>query len=200
MANLDLDLAGTAVLAMDFQQGIVSIHPMVKERNVVQKAKTVVERARRVGVPVIHVVIQFRDGYPEVSSRNRIFSAVKQGAFPKQRGPHIIGSEETKIVKDLSPAEGEVIVNRPRVNPFYNSELQSILSAKEVHTLALMGITTEWIVEATARHAADADYRVIVLEDCCAGMIVEAHDSAIKHILNLIAEVSTSEEFVANLK
>ncbi len=194
MANLGLDLTKTAVLAMDFQQGIVSGNAMAQERKVVPKVKVVLDGARRTGVPVIHVVIQFREGYPEVSSRNRMFGNVRQS------GRLLIGRDETIIERSLGPVEGDIVVSRPRVNAFYNSDLQSILSSKEVHTLILMGIATNWVVEATARHAADADYRVIVLEDCCASLSVEAHNFAIANILSLIAEVSTSKEFLMNLK
>jgi nicotinamidase-related amidase len=63
-----------------------------------------------------------------------------------------------------------------------------------------MGIATNWVVEGTARYAADADYRVIVLEDCCAGISVEAHDFSIANVLSTIAEVSNSQEFLASLK
>ena len=56
-----------------------------------------------------------------------------------------------------------------------------------------------WI-SATPLDAADADYRVIVLEDCCAGISVEAHEASIFNILSQIAEVSTSEDFLASLK
>jgi nicotinamidase-related amidase len=179
---------------MDFQERIVSMNAMAKERDVMQKAKAVLDGARRAGLPIIHIVIQFREGYPEVSSRNRMFSGIKQvGLF-------VIGQEETKIHKDLDPVEGDIVVSRPRVNAFYNSDLQSILTSKEVNTLVLMGIATNWVVEGTARYATDADYRVIVLEDCCAGISVEAHDFSITNILSAIAEVSSSQEFLANLK
>jgi len=194
MKDLKLDVNRTAVLAMDFQERIVSMNAMAKERGVMQKAKAVLDGARRAGLPIIHIVIQFREGYPEVSSRNRMFSGIKQvGLF-------VIGQEETKIHKDLDPVEGDIVVSRPRVNAFYNSDLQSILTSKEVNTLVLMGIATNWVVEGTARYATDADYRVIVLEDCCAGISVEAHDFSITNILSAIAEVSSSEEFLANLK
>ena len=194
MKELELDRTKTAVLAMDFQQRIVSMNAMAQERSVVQKAKAVLDGTRRAGLPVIHIVIQFRAGYPEVSSRNRMFRGVKQ------MGLFITGHEETKIHKDLGPVEGDVVVSRPRVNAFYNSDLQSVLSSKEVNTLVLMGIATNWVVEGTARYAADADYRVIVLEDCCAGISVEAHDFSITNTLSAIGEVSTAEEFLANLK
>ncbi len=194
MANLGLDLTGTAILAMDFQRGIISGNAMAQERKVLQKTKAVLDGARQAGMPVIHVVIQFRDGYPEVSPHNRMISGVKQA------GRLLIGHEDTMIENSLGPDENDIIVSRPRVNAFYSSDLQSVLSSREVNTLVLMGIATNWVVEATARYATDADYRVIVLEDCCASFSTDAHDFAITNILSRIAEVSTSEEFLANLK
>ena len=194
MADLHLDLSETAVLAMDFQQMIVSANAMAKQHNVLQKAKAVLDGARNAVLPVIHVVIQFRRGYPEVSARNRMFSGIKD------MGIFITGQDGANIDKSLSHEEGDIIVSRPRVNAFYSSDLQSILSSKEVHTLVLMGISTEWVVEATARYAVDAVYRVIVLEDCCASMSVEVHEFTIAKILSRITEISNSEEFLANLQ
>ena len=194
MAELQLDLSKTAILSMDYQQAIVSMVPMAQERKVVQKAKAVLDGARKAGVLVIHVVLQFREGYPEVSSRNRMFSGLKE------MGLFVAGNEDGMIDKSLGPVEDDILVTRPRVNAFYNSDLQSILGSKGVDTVVLMGISTNWIVEGTARHAADADYRVIVLEDCCAGISVEAHDASIGNVLSQIGEVSTSEEFLASLK
>jgi nicotinamidase-related amidase len=55
-------------------------------------------------------------------------------------------------------------------------------------------------VEATARTAADLDYEVIVVEDCCASMNQEMHDFSIKAILPNMAKVISSEEFLRILK
>lgn len=182
-------------MAMDFQRSVTSFSALAQERDVVRKAGAVLRGARRVGVPVIHIVIQFRKGYPEVSpsTHNRMMRRVME------TGRFLIGDEGTMIDKSLGPEEGDIIVSRPRANAFYNSELQSILGSKQVHTLVVMGIATNWVVEATVRHASDADYRVIVLEDCCAGISAEAHKFAIESIFSQIAEVSGSEEFLANL-
>jgi nicotinamidase-related amidase len=180
MADLELDLSKTAVLAMDYQQGIVSTIPMAQERNVVEKARPVLDAARKAGVPVIHVVLQFREGHPEVSLRNRMFGGMKQ------LGLFAAGKDETRIAEGLGPEEGDIVVTRPRVNAFYNSDLQAILSSMGVDTLVLMGIATNWVVESAARYAADADYRVIVLEDCCASMSQEVHDFAVANIFGMI--------------
>jgi nicotinamidase-related amidase len=112
----------------------------------------------------------------------------------------VTGQEEGRIEESLGPVKGDIIISRPRVNAFYGSDLQTVLTSKGVDTIILMGIATNWVVEGTARCAADADYRVIVLEDCCAGISKEAHDFSIASVLNTIAEVSTSQEFLASLK
>jgi len=194
MAGLELDLTKTAVLSMDFQKGIIAYNVMAQERDVIQKAKTVLSDARRAGLLVIHVVLQFRQGHPEISSRNRMFSVIKQMSL------FVIGQEVGRIEESLEPVEGDIIISRPRVNAFYGSDLQTVLTSKGVDTIILMGIATNWVVEGTARYAADADYRVIVLEDCCAGISVEAHDFSIANVLSTIAEVSTSQEFLVSLK
>ena len=194
MAGLELDVTKTAVLSMDFQRGIIAYNAVAQESNVIQKAKTVLSGARQAGLLVIHVVLQFREGHPEISSRNRMFSVIKQ------MGLFVTGQEEGRIEESLGPVKGDIIISRPRVNAFYGSDLQTVLTSKGVDTIILMGIATNWVVEGTARYAADADYRVIVLEDCCAGISVEAHDFSIANVLSTIAEVSTSQEFLASLK
>ena len=193
MGELQLDMNKTAVMAMDFQKAIVTGVSMAQERGVVRKAKVVLDAARKAGLPVVHVVLQFREGHPEVSPRNQMFSILKQ------MGMFVAGRDEAKIDESLGPLKGDIVVTRPRVSAFYNSDLSSILNARGVDTVVLMGISTNWVVEGTARHAADADYRVIVLEDCCAGITQEAHDASVANILSQIAEVSTSEVFLAAL-
>jgi len=192
MEDLGLEFDKTAVLAMDFQESIVSRNVLAQERSVLPKAQAVLRGARSVGVPVIHIVIQFREGYPEVSPRNRMLRRITE------LGQFLIGDSGTMIERSLGPEDGDIVVSRPRANAFYNSELQSILGSKSIQTLLLMGIATNWVVEATARYAADADYRVIVLEDCCAGVSAEAHDFSIGTIFSQIAEISSSKELLEN--
>ncbi len=194
MPNLNLSKSGTAVLSMGLFQGVPSHTAMAGERNTIGKAKGVLAAARASGIPVVHVVIGFREGYPEVSDRNKLFSQFKENGIFR------IGSEQVKIHENVKPALGEVVISRPRVNPFYNSELESILRAKEIDTLVLMGVPTNIIVESTARWAADADYRVIILEDCCASFSVEAHDWTLTRVLPMLVDVASSADFLESIR
>jgi nicotinamidase-related amidase len=77
--------------------------------------------------------------------------------------------------------------------------LKQILDESNIDTLILTGVATNYVVEATARHASDDDYRLIILEDCCSSMNQEMHDFSMKNILTNLGEISNSDEIVAKL-
>ena len=108
-------------------------------------------------------------------------------------------AERMKIVEAVAPLEHEPIVRKPRISAFYGTELQSILASRDMHTIVLTGVATNFVVESTARFAGDADYRVIILEDCCGAFSQEEHACAISSLSRLV-EVSTSEDFLASLR
>ncbi|MGE5112223.1 MAG: isochorismatase family protein, partial [Acidobacteriaceae bacterium] len=49
------------------------------------------------------------------------------------------------------------------------------------------------------RHAADADFRVIVLGDCCAAFSDEAHRVSL-HVIDHLATVATSTDFQQSIQ
>ena len=61
---LTIDHAQTAVLIMDYQNDIVS-NVEASSPGLLDRAASVLSTARRVGVPVIYVVVRFRSGHPE---------------------------------------------------------------------------------------------------------------------------------------
>jgi nicotinamidase-related amidase len=50
-----------------------------------------------------------------------------------------------------------------------------ILRARDIDTLVLFGIATSDVVLSTLLHAADADYRLFVIKDCCADLDLDLH-------------------------
>jgi nicotinamidase-related amidase len=71
--------------------------------------------------------------------------------------------------------EDDITVTKHRVGTFTGTDLDMILRAKDIDTLILFGIATSGVVLSTVRHAADADYRLIVVKDCCADQDPEVH-------------------------
>ena len=71
-----------------------------------------------------------------------------------------------------------------------------LLRAKEIDTLVLFGITTSGVVLSTLLEACDADYRTVVITDCCADSDAELHRVLIEHLFPIRCEVTTSAEFL----
>jgi hypothetical protein len=68
----------------------------------------------------------------------------------------------------VAPQDDHIMVTKHRVGAFAGTDLDMILRAKDIATLILFRISTSGVVLSTVRHAAAADYRLIVIKDCCA--------------------------------
>ncbi len=193
MPNLNLDPAKSAVLSMDIQKATVRKSSMYHERRVGAAAKSVIERARRAGVLVVHVVIDYQPAF--FSPRNKFLQKIR---IPVLSAPGVDVSELLEIAEDVRPVGDEPIIRKPRMNPFFGTALESMLRSRDIDTVILMGVATEFVVESAVRHAADADFRVIVLEDCCAAFSEEAHRVAL-HIMDHLATIAASADFLESV-
>lgn len=193
MTDLNLNPAQTAVLSMDTQKAPVRKSAMFTERNVGRNAKKVLDGARQAGILVVHVAIDYQPDF--FSPKNKFLQKIR---IPILSAPGVNVAELLEFVDEVKPVGNEPIVRKPRMNPFYGTALESMLRSRDIDTVVLMGVATEFVVEAAARHAADADYRVIVLEDCCAAFSDEAHRAAL-HVMDHLATLATSSDFVKSL-
>src|SRR3989442_10399676 len=80
-----------------------------------------------------------------------------------------------------------------------NGELDLILRANARDTLIMLGYATSGVVLSTVRAAADLDYRVVVVEDCCADQDADVHNFLTQRIFPRQAEVVTSDEVIQAL-
>ena len=183
--NLSIDCRTSALLVMDFQVLIVDNYAAGAEALLDRTAK-LVAAARTAGMRVIYVVVGFRPGYPEVSGRNATFSGLKaSGAFAA-------GAENAKIHPAVTPMADEIVVTKHRVSAFAGTDLDLMLRANGIETLILTGITTSGVVLSTLRHAADADYRLLVVGDCCSDGDEEAHRVLLQKVFPRQATITTA--------
>jgi nicotinamidase-related amidase len=71
-----------------------------------------------------------------------------------------------------------------------------ILRAKDVDTLVMFGIATNGVVLSTVLHAADADYRVVVIKDCRGDLDAEVHACLVDRVFPRRGTVLTAGEFL----
>jgi nicotinamidase-related amidase len=192
MADLKIERARAAVLCMDMQNFTVRNLPEDRKKRLLGATRRVLDAARAGGVTVIYVTVGRR---PDFSSpRNKFTSAARRNTVSPEAE-----AERLAIVAEVAPVGDEPIVRKPRMNAFFGSELQTMLTARDIDTLMLTGVATNFVVESTARYAVDSDYRVILLEDCCAAAEEEAHTRAIASMTPLV-HIATSEDFLTSLR
>lgn len=73
------------------------------------------------------------------------------------------------------------------------------MRAHQVTSLLLLGIATSGVVLSTVRWAADADYDLIVLDDCCADGDAEVHRVLTQKVFPRQATVLSSQAFLQAL-
>ena len=199
---LTIDNARTALLVMDFENDVVhedgaikdfGFAAMVKQNDVFSKTARLLDATRRSGVKVIYVSVKFRSGYPERPANGGLFGALVGASALVE------GTWGAEIHQAVAPKEGEAVVTKRGVSAFYGSDLAPILTTAGIGTLLLSGVATNFVVEGTAREAADRGYDVVIVGDCCASVSQEAHDASLTVALPFLATISNLDEVVAAL-
>jgi nicotinamidase-related amidase len=183
--NLSIDGRTSALLVMDFQTLIVDNFAAGADALLDRTAK-LIDAARTAGLRVIYVVVGFRPGYPEISDCNTTFSGLKAS------GALAAGAENAKIHPAVAPLAEEIVVIKHRVSAFVGTDLDLVLRANGIETLILTGIVTSGVVLSTLRHAADADYRLLVVGDCCSDRDEEVHRMLLERVFPRQATITTA--------
>ncbi|MBN8744585.1 MAG: cysteine hydrolase [Thiomonas arsenitoxydans] len=165
----------------------------VRSRQVLHHAAQALGRARAHGLPVIHVVVGFSESYAECPTGSSVLSVARQDRRLQ------LGTWATQPPPELAPRSTEPVVVKQRVSPFYQTNLELLLRAQRIEKLILIGVSTEFVVLATAMDAHDRDYHVSVIEEATAALDPVRHDAAVK-VLRSTADVTTLDGAFANAK
>jgi nicotinamidase-related amidase len=191
MPTTPFDRGRTAVLIMDYQNDILTSYAD-GDPGLLGRAAGVLSAARDARLPVIYVVVQFRPGYPEVA-QSGVFNVVRQsGRFQE-------GTRGAAIHDAVAPQPGEPVVTKRRIGAASGSDLECVLRGLGRTHLVLLGIATSGVVLSTARWAADLDYKMNIISDCCADRDPEVHRILIEKVLAGMAPPITARDFIESL-
>ena len=193
MADITLNNSTTALLIADFYAEMMNTIPHSVDRGVVAKTQALQQAARNAGIMVCYSATVFRPGYPEISDRNKTFSQRKASGQPAVSDPVQI------IHEAVRPIEGEVVAGKHRVNAMFGTDLEMALRANNIETLVMLGYATSGVVLSTTRYAADADFRLIIVEDCCSDQDPDVHDFLTQQIFPRQADVVQSADVIQAL-
>jgi nicotinamidase-related amidase len=193
MADINLDKRKTMLLMADFSTSGIGQNPIAKERQTLERARDVLDAARKAGVFVGYCISHFRPGFPEVSDRNTTRAARRDSGEVLPADPAAL------IHPAVQPQAGEPVIAKHRTSAFSGSAFEMILRAHNIETLILMGHATSGVILSTVRLAADLDYHLIVVEDGCADRDPDVHALLMEKVFPRQATVVSSKDMVQAL-
>ena len=103
------------------------------------------------------------------------------------------------IRHDLRPERGEAVLVKSTCSAGRSTPLSTLLRERGVDTVLVAGVSTNGGVAQTAFELADAGFHSAIVEDACAALGSERHDSALAAFTPLRGWISTTSEVLAGL-
>jgi biuret amidohydrolase len=174
---LRLDPRTTVAVAIDMHRGhldpAVATLPLPAERcgPVVKRAAALLAGLRERGVPVVHVVTEYRE--PAEIAANPFWKAAHDDPGKARRGilrHNLAGSPGTEIIAELHDARDLVVRGKKRYSSFHATDLEFLLRRLGADTVILAGINTTTCVLCAAFEATNLDFRVVIAADAVDSM------------------------------
>lgn len=171
----------------DGPNGKAAFGQEVKRRQIIEKTRSVLIKARAAGLKIGYVTVGFSADYGECPPKSPIFSAAKKNNLFK------LGTWGTEVHPQIAPQPSDFRIVKHRVSPFYATGLEAILRANGITRIYCSGISTNAVVQATVREGHDRDYEMVLLEDCCCASSQEEHANAIAGLQRFCTVTGSAE-------
>ncbi len=199
---LRLDAKRCALIIQDLQNDVISeggafadsgAPAHATSQNVVENTARLADAFRKAGAPVIHVHYIVDQGAVGLKQNAPLFVGVKEA------NALVRGSWGAAPVDGLEPQAGDHVVEKMRMNGFYETRLDILLRGLGAETIVITGAWTNMSIEHTARHGADAGYEVIVVSDCTSTTGDEWQHAALNYAMTNVGRVATGDEVAGAL-
>jgi gluconolactonase len=197
---LQLDPASCALIIQDMQNDVIieggafadsgaPAHAIAQ--NAVANVADLAAACRAAGVPVIHVWYIVEQGAAGLKQNAPLFQGVKES------DGLVRGSWGAAPADGLEALDGDHVVEKMRMNGFYETRLDILLRGLGANQLIISGAWTNMSIEHTARHAADAGYRPVVASDGTSTVDDEWQNAALSYAMRNVASVGTCAEIAS---
>jgi nicotinamidase-related amidase len=147
--------------------------------------------AENIIAPIAKLIALFRaKGLPlfftkEVHRPGRVDAGLEAYADYHVVEHTVDGTRGCEIIGELTPLDGEFVIDKRRYSCFLGTELEPLLRAQSVETLVICGVSSDICVHWTSGEAFQRDFHVRVVEDCTAGMSAADHAASLLILRNL---------------
>jgi gluconolactonase len=194
---LRLDPRRSALVIQDMQNDVIieggafadsGAPEHAKAQNVVENVARLAEACRAAGVPVIHVWYIVEKGAQGLKLNAPLFQGVHDS------DALVRGSWGAAPAEGLEPQDGDHVVEKMRMNGFFQTRLDVLLRGLGAENLVITGAWTNMSIEHTARHGADAGYTVVVASDGTSTTGDEWQQAALNYAMTNVGTVATCAE------
>lgn len=189
--DFQLDISRSALLVIDMQNFFLSgsSHAFIPSaKAIVPNIKRLVEAYRRYHYPIVFTRHALTDG-EDVGIMGRWW-----------RDTVMDGEYSSRIIPSLKPRKNEFSIRKYKYSPFYNTELEKFLKAKDVKSIVLTGVMTHLCCETAAREAFVRDLEVYFVIDATATINEELHVASLKTLAHGFAVPVITEEVLGAMK
>lgn len=190
MDEFSIDLASTALVLIDLQNGNVGreLAPYSAEQ-VLGNCVLLAGEMRDRGAMVIYVRVLM----------NELQSPVADAPLRAPGAPPP-PPDASHLAPDAGVEANDIVIVKRQWGAFYGTELDQLLRRRQIRTLVLGGIVTNFGVESTARAAHDRGYALVFAEDAMSGITAEAHEFACSNTFRVMGRVRSTRELIDALQ
>ncbi|PSU87974.1 cysteine hydrolase family protein [Photobacterium kishitanii] len=177
-----------ALVIIDFINDIVdkngkipSCAEQVSAHHVIDNANIAIQWAKNNNLPCIFVKVGFQSSYLELPHHSPMFGKAQQYRALE------LGQWGTEFHPNLNVTTDDIVIVKSRVNPFYNTALDSVLRANAITDVYFCGVSTCWAIQSAVRDAHDRDYCVHIVSDACTSATEQDHQRS----LAILARIAT---------
>jgi len=190
MSDLTIDIARTALVLIDLQNFNVQreLAPHPAER-VVGNCVLLAAEMRDRGAMVIYVRVL----------ADQLLALPADAPMTKPGSPSP-PPEALHFAPDAQVQATDHVVTKRQWGAFYGTELDQLLRRRNIKTVILGGIATNYGVESTARAAFDRGYALVFAEDAMSSMKAEVHEFACQNAFRTMGKVRSTRELIDALQ
>ena len=189
-----------ALLLVDLENELLvegAIMEIPDGRRIIPTVKKLLEACRELGVPVIYT----RMVHQSACSAPRIYEL-----FPHLKGKaYVPGSQGVEIYPEVRPAPEEPVVDKTQYSAFFGTNLDGVIRSIKgdkgaIETLIFAGVVSHVCVDCTLRDAFYRGYRVVLVEDGCAGWDSAMHEATLRGVRTLYGHVLSCDGVLRHLR
>ena len=171
--GFEIERKETGLLIIDMQNAFCSDQgsmakknlPMAFQKAIIPNVKQLVRICRDAQ---IHAIWSQQIHFPHDVTRR--LHKIPTHIDKRKSYPCLVGTWDAEIVDELKAEihPGDDIIEKHRSSCLYDTTLPTKLRMRGINMLIISGVTSDYCVENTVRHAYHMDYDIIVVKDCIA--------------------------------